>query len=323
MDKFTREFLTEWRRLGLPFTGERAVAAVSGGADSVSLLLVLAELMRRRKITNEVVVAHFDHGLRGKESNADAEFVRELAGSLGYQFELGRGRVAKKGNLEQNARLARYAFLAKTAERHKAFAVLTAHTLNDQAETFLLNLIRGSGPGGLAAMRPIRPLEGTEANLVRPMLRWAKREETEDFCLARGVNFRSDAMNRDSRFTRVRIRTELLPLLKTFNPKIVEQIARTASLMPAAESESANAAAGENDASELRLALLRKMDGPGLRNTLRQWIKANRGSLRGITHKHIEGVERLVRSEKSGKTAELPSGAAVSRRAGRLIYEPK
>ena len=323
MDKFTREFLTEWRRLGLPFAGERAVAAVSGGADSVSLLLVLSELMRRRKITNEVVVAHFDHGLRGKESDADAEFVRELAGSLGYQFELGRGRVAKKGNLEQNARLARYAFLAKTAERHKAFAVLTAHTLNDQAETFLLNLIRGSGPEGLAAMRPIRPLEGTEAKLVRPMLGWAKREETEDFCLGRGVNFRSDAMNRDSRFTRVRIRMELLPLLKTINPKIVEQIARTASLMPAAESESANAAAGENDASELRLALLRKMDGPGLRNTLRQWIKANRGSLRGITHKHIEGVERLVRSEKSGKTAELPSGTAVSRRAGRLIYEPK
>ncbi|HMS11326.1 MAG TPA: ATP-binding protein, partial [Pyrinomonadaceae bacterium] len=112
MDKFTREFLTEWRRLGLPFTGERVVAAISGGADSVSLLLVLAELMRRRKITNEVVVAHFDHGLRGEEGRADAEFVRELAGSLGYQFELGRGRVAKKGNLEQNARLARYAFLA-------------------------------------------------------------------------------------------------------------------------------------------------------------------------------------------------------------------
>lgn len=323
MDKFTREFLTEWRRLGLPFSGERAVVAVSGGADSVSLLLVLAELMRRRKITNEVVVAHFDHGLRGEEGGADAEFVRELAASLGYQFELGRGRVAKKGNLEQNARLARYAFLAKMAERHKAFAVLTAHTLNDQAETFLLNLIRGSGPEGLAAMRPIRPLEGTEAKLVRPMLGWAKREETEDFCLRRGVNFRSDAMNRDSRFTRVRIRMELLPLLKTFNPKIVEQIARTASLMPAAESESANAAAGENDASELGLALLRKMDGPGLRNTLRQWIKANRGSLRGITHKHIEGVERLVRSEKSGKTAELPSGTTVSRRSGRLIYEPK
>ncbi len=323
MDKFTRGFLTEWRRLGLPFEGERAVVAVSGGADSVSLLLVLNELLRRRKITNEVVVAHFDHGLRGEESLADAEFVRELAGSLGYEFELGRGRVARKGNLEQNARLARYAFLSKTAERHEAFAVLTAHTLNDQAETFLLNLIRGSGPEGLAAMRPIRPLEGTEAKLVRPMLRWARREETEEFCLARGVNFRTDAMNRDPRFTRVRIRTELLPILKTFNPKIVEQIARTASLMPAAEGESATAASGENDASALKLALLRKMDGPGLRNTLRQWIKANRGSLRGITLKHIDGIERLVRSEKCGKMAELPAGTSVRKRSGKLFYEPK
>lgn len=323
MDKFTRGFLTEWRRLGLPFANERVVIAVSGGADSVSLLLVLSELARRRKISNELIVAHFDHGLRGEESRADAEFVRELAGSLGYEFELGRGRVAKKGNLEQNARLARYAFLAKTAERLNAFAVLTAHTLNDQAETFLLNLIRGSGPEGLAAMRAIRQLEGAEAKLIRPMLRWAKREETEEFCLARGVNFRTDAMNRDPRFTRVRIRTELLPMLKTFNPKIVEQIARTANLMPAAKGESANAAAGENDASELRLALLRKMDGPGLRNTLRQWIKANRGSLRGITHKHIEGVEQLVRSEKSGKVAELPAGTSVRRGSGKLFYEPK
>lgn len=321
MDRFPREFVTEWRRLELPFKGERAVVAVSGGADSVSLLLVLSELARRRKITNELIVAHFDHGLRGKESRADAEFVRELAGSLGYEFELGRGRVAKKGNLEQNARLARYAFLAKTAERHKAFAVLTAHTVNDQAETFLLNLIRGSGPEGLAAMRAIRQLEGTEAKLVRPMLRWATREETEDFCLSRGVNFRTDAMNRDPRFTRVRIRTELLPILKRFNPKIVEQIARTASLMPAVEGESATAASGESDASALRLALLRKMDGPGLRNTLRQWIKANRGSLRGITHRHIEGVERLVRSEKSGKLAELPGNRVIVRARGRLTFE--
>lgn len=313
--------MTEWRKLELPFTGERAVVAVSGGADSVSLLLVLNELSRRRKITNELIVAHFDHRLRGEESLADAEFVREIAGSLGYEFELGRGRVARKGNLEQNARLARYAFLAKTAERHKAFAVLTAHTVNDQAETFLLNLIRGSGPEGLAAMRPIRPLEGTEAKLVRPMLRWARREETEEFCLARGVNFRTDAMNRDPRFTRVRIRTELLPILKTFNPKIVEQIARTASLMPVAEGESATAASGESDVSALRQALLRKMDGPGLRNTLRQWIKANRGSLRGITHKHIEGVERLVRSEKSGKVAELPGNRVIVRARGRLTFE--
>jgi len=313
--------VTEWRRLELPFKGERAVVAVSGGADSVSLLLVLSELARLRKITNELIVAHFDHGLRGEESLADAEFVRELAGSLGYEFELGRGRVAKKGNLEQNARLARYAFLAKTAERHKAFAVLTAHTVNDQAETFLLNLIRGSGPEGLAAMRAIRQLEGTEAKLVRPMLRWATREETEDFCLSRGVNFRTDAMNRDPRFTRVRIRTELLPILKTFNPKIVEQIARTASLMPAVEGESATAASGESDASALKLALLRKMDGPGLRNTLRQWIKANRGSLRGITHRHIEGVERLVRSEKSGKVAELPGPRVIVRARGRLTFE--
>src|SRR5690606_23491780 len=132
MHKFTRSLLTEWRRLALPFEGETVVVAVSGGADSVALLLALVELAERKKVVNEMVVAHFDHGLRGGASKADAEFVRGLAGDRCLKFVGGKGNVAAKGNLEQNARRARYAFLEKTAVEAKAFAVVTGHTINDQ-----------------------------------------------------------------------------------------------------------------------------------------------------------------------------------------------
>src|SRR5690606_40887652 len=102
MHKFTRSLLTEWRRLGLPFEGETVVVAVSGGADSVSLLLGLAELAERKKITNELIAAHFDHGLRGEASEADAEFVNKLGREFRLKVIVGKGTIASKGNLEQN-----------------------------------------------------------------------------------------------------------------------------------------------------------------------------------------------------------------------------
>ena len=150
MHSFVRNLITEWRRLGLPFEGETVIVAVSGGADSVSLLLAIADLGRRKKIDHRIVAAHCNHGLRGVESDADQELVRVLAEKLGIDFVSEYIKISKKGNLEQNARDARYAILRKIADDEKAFAVLTGHTINDQAETFLLNLIRGSGTDGLA-----------------------------------------------------------------------------------------------------------------------------------------------------------------------------
>lgn len=159
MHKFVRNLITEWRRLDLPFEGGTVLVAVSGGADSVSLLLAIHDLIQRKKLGHRIVAAHFDHGLRGAESDADATFVRELTTKLGNELVLKHGKVAAKGNLEQNARDARYAFLTETAQNLDAFAVLTGHTINDQAETFLLNLIRGSGIAGLAGMRAKRSFE--------------------------------------------------------------------------------------------------------------------------------------------------------------------
>ncbi len=326
MHKFVRNLVTEWRRLGLPFEGETLVVAVSGGADSVSLLLALDDLAKRKKLGHRIVIAHFDHGIRGSESAADAEFVRNLAEDLELEYIVEKGKLRSSGNLEQSARNARYAFLKKIAERHSAFAILTAHTMNDQAETFLMNLIRGSGPDGLRAMAAVRNIEGSSVKLIRPLLRWCKREETEAYCREAGIEYRHDVMNDDPRFTRVRIRKEVLPLLSTLNPKIIDTLARTADhfqMEPSAVAsnppptvETVNVAASESMAIKELLAL----DENARLASIHGWLGQHRGNTRGLTLKHILAVADLLVSRKSGRTVELPGRTAVVKRGGRLYY---
>jgi len=321
MQSFARDLITEWRRLGLPFSDASVVVAVSGGADSVSLLMAMHELRQREKLGLRVVAAHFNHNLRGPDSHADEAYVRRLAFEHGFELAVGHGEISPDGNLEQNARRARYAFLSGTAENLHAFAVLTGHTINDQAETFLLNLIRGSGVDGLSGMRPVRDMSaGSELKLIRPLLTWAKRRDTEGYCREIGVDYRYDTMNDDTAFKRVQIRKILLPLLADMNPKIVETLANTAGLMQhLADSRPDIGEAGS--AGELRLDELRSMAKPELYDTLRSWLREMRGSTRQLELKHIEAIERLVFSQKSGKTAELPDGGRVTRSGGKLTFD--
>src|SRR5256714_158992 len=235
--RFAGRLLTEWRRRGWPARGERLVVAVSGGADSMALLLALEELLRAGRLAVELTAAHLDHGLRGERGASDARWVEEHARALGFEVVTGRAEVgararAERDNLEQSARRARYEFLAAVARERGASAVLVAHTLDDQAETVLLRLLRGSGAGGAGGMRVERALEeGGEVSLRRPLLAWARRADTVGFCRERGVEFRADEMNEDERFARVRVRRQLLPLLSSFNPRAAEALARAAELL--------------------------------------------------------------------------------------------
>jgi tRNA(Ile)-lysidine synthase len=213
------------------------LVAVSGGADSTALLLALEELSKARLLELEVGAAHLEHGLRGESGRADALWVSELARALGFECVVGHASVSElaretRDNLEQAARRARYEFLAVEARRAGACAVLSAHTLDDQAETVLLRLLRGSGADGLGGMAATRGLEeGGEVCLRRPLLGWARRADTEGYCRERGVEVCADAMNEDERFARVRVRRRLMPLLETFNPRAVEALARAAELL--------------------------------------------------------------------------------------------
>ncbi|HEX8686311.1 MAG TPA: tRNA lysidine(34) synthetase TilS, partial [Pyrinomonadaceae bacterium] len=243
--RFARRLLREWRRSGWPSRGERALVAVSGGADSAALLLALAELSGAGLLCVELTAAHLDHGLRGERAGEDARWVEALARSMGLACVVGRADVAGlaragRDNLEQAARRARYDFLAAAARGAGARSVLVAHTLDDQAETVLLRLLRGSGAEGLSGMAAERPLDargeaggGGEVFLRRPLLAWARRADTEGYCRERGVEPRADEMNEDERYARVRVRRRLLPLLETFNPRVREALARTAELLRA------------------------------------------------------------------------------------------
>ncbi len=212
--------------------------AVSGGADSVALLRAMQALKTGGK--GRLVAAHFNHRLRGDEADADERFVVDLCRQAGLPSEVGRATAAQLeaaagDGLEAAAREARYAFLQQTAARLGARYVATAHTADDQAETILHRAVRGTGVAGLAGMTRVRPL-GPAAVLIRPLLGF-RRAELLEYLNDIGQAFRCDASNNDTRFTRNRIRLELLPQLAAqYNPGVVEALLRLGRLAGEAQS---------------------------------------------------------------------------------------
>lgn len=205
-------------RLFPGWAGEIGVVAVSGGADSVALLRALVECGAK------VVVGHVNHQLRGEEGDEDERFVVELAGRLDVSVRTVRRDVAAlSGNMEATARRVRYEWLANLASEARAKWIATGHNADDQAETLLHRIIRGTGLQGLRGVAVVR--QSPPATLVRPLLA-VSRSEVMEYLPSLGQPFRTDSTNADTAFTRNRIRAELLPLLRTFNPGIVEVLNR-------------------------------------------------------------------------------------------------
>jgi tRNA(Ile)-lysidine synthase len=206
------------------------LAAVSGGSDSVAMLRALAAV--RRPGDGRLIVAHFNHGLRGAESDQDERFVRRLSEHLGLVCDVGAAgstgqRVCTPS--EESARDARYAFLCEAAARHGARYVATGHTADDQAETVLHRLVRGTGIGGLAGIRRHRELMHG-VSLVRPMLA-VRRSDLLDYLADLGQDYRQDSSNSRLEFTRNRLRHDLIPRLEAdYNAQLVPAIGRLAAM---------------------------------------------------------------------------------------------
>ena len=209
------KLLTFLREYDMVQPGDKVICAVSGGADSMALLWAMHLL--KDKLQIQLQAAHFNHNLRGEESDRDEDFVVSFCENHGIPCHVGRGIVeAGEKGLEAAARTARYAFLQTLPGK-----IATAHTADDNAETLLLHLIRGTGLKGLGGIAPVRD------NLIRPMLT-VTRQDVLEFLEAEGIPWVNDSSNETDAFTRNRIRHHVMPLLKAENPSLLENLSGTA-----------------------------------------------------------------------------------------------
>lgn len=314
----------------LPVAGV-VVVACSGGPDSLALLLALVALCAGPKARFRGVrlhVAHLDHGLRGDASAADAAFVAEMCASVGVPCTFGTvpdaERAEWRGSIEASAREARYRFLRTVAAEVGAECIALGHTLDDQAETVLAHFLRGSGLDGLAGMRP------RSGDLIRPLLA-LRHDDTLVYCQAKGVTPRQDATNADPRFTRNRLRHELLPLLATFQPQIIPTLARNAAVIAqdaafldaAAEAAYGDAVVEATATSvTLRRAVLRDLP-PALRARVLRRAILHVGSPKPDAHLNADSLARLTRviRDASGEPrhVQLSTGAQALCHLDRVI----
>ena len=292
--------------------GDRILAAVSGGADSVALLRVLALLAPEYRL--ELTAAHLNHGLRGEEALQEEAFVRSLSAAMGLACvckTIDVRSIRKGRSLEEAAREERYRFLKEAAAGCGAGKIATGHHRDDQAETVLMHLIRGSGPGGLKGILPVR-----EDRVIRPLFE-VDRREILGFLDREGLSYRTDSSNRDPAFLRNRIRNDLIPALaKDYNPRIVEGLCHAAEILRQQE-DYLQRATGRilkrwripPGAGEIHVPLENFLNlHESLRGRIIQTLlKAAAPSGRGIAFRHVEAVLDLCRRFRHGRASlDLP-----------------
>jgi tRNA(Ile)-lysidine synthase len=312
-------------------SGDRVVVAVSGGPDSVALLYALYEL--RDELRIELIAAHLDHKMR-PDSQEDARFVAELAELL--KLPLIREAIdvpallqAERLSPEEGARIARYRFLAEAAGERQANVVALGHTLSDRVETFFINLLRGAGLEGLAGMPPVRRECGVR--YVRPLIA-CSRDEILRFLRERRLRYREDPTNRDLRYSRNRVRWELLPLLQELSPSALEVISRASETARSAhehfqrhvEEAWPDLAVQERD-DEITLDRWRllALDEVVQIYAVREAMRRVRGDLRGIEAVHLETVLEEIRKPRSGTEATLPGGLRLIVQSDRVLLTRK
>jgi tRNA(Ile)-lysidine synthase len=319
--------------------GDRVAVAVSGGADSVALLRVLLDL--RQDLGVVLSVAHFHHGIRGAEADADQAFVHELAERLGLQLHIGSADVpayalTHKLSLEAAARELRHQWFAQLAHENLVDKIATGHTIDDQAETVLMRILRGAGSRGLAAIFPVQQ----QRHLIRPLLRLSRRE-VEAYLLSQGQSWREDSSNRDLSHTRNRIRHRLLPILeRDFNPGVrhaladLAEVARgeaeywdaevqlliTRLVRPGKPSRSGRTASGEASRTlALDLGNFRSLP-VALQRQLLHEIARRLGI--GLEFKHVQQLTELAKDKSAAQRLQLPGGQQAVRTFRELQFCP-
>lgn len=297
------KLLSMIRQYDMLSPGDTVICAVSGGADSMALLFALYLLKDRLGIRLEA--AHFNHRLRGQESDEDEAFVRGLCSQYDIPLHVGTGEVkAGKKGLEAAARDARYGFLLSLDGK-----IATAHTADDNAETVLMRLIRGTGLKGLGAIAPV------SGRVIRPML-LTNRQEVEDFLAVWGLPHREDSSNASDAFLRNRLRHDVMPLLKAENPRLAENLSRMALRLRQDEDFLRQQA----DWDSLPGVEALKIMPEAIRSRcIEAFLKQN-----GVPEpedSHISAVEDILYSDRPSARVNLPGGVTVTRQYDRLEAE--
>ena len=316
---------------GLIKKGDKVLVAVSGGPDSIALLYILAELSGRYDI--ELVVAHLHHMLRGKDADRDARFVRKMADDLSLPFIVDKVNVkiiakTHRMSIEEAAREARYDFYSRAAAKFGASKIATGHTLDDQAETILMRLLKGSGSLGLSGI----PHKRKSGNIliIRPLLD-VDRKAIDKYLKKNRVAARIDASNLNTVYFRNKIRNVLIPILeKDFNPRIKGVLASVASTFTAESSYLAWVAAKKikricrttKDGVEVKIKDIIREHIAVQRLIVRQVLAYLAGSLKGITYKHWEVIESLMKGE-ARKEINLRGRIKAVKNNGKIIFTRK
>jgi tRNA(Ile)-lysidine synthase len=299
--------------------GDRVLVAVSGGSDSVGLLGILARLQRPLAI--DLVCAHVNHCLRAADADADEACAASAADRLGVPFvraEMPPG-LGGRGNLEERAREARYRILHGIGCENGCRVIATGHTEDDQAETVLLRLARGTGLDGLGGIRPVRP-----DGVIRPLIE-CSRGFVQGAVRSLGLLWREDLSNRDLRFQRNIVRSRVLPVLRELNPQVSAALARTSILARAQEGlvrmlldeRVCRACKG----GRLDLQVIRDVAGPLRGHLVRHWLAMWQIGPRRLTARHIDAVLALAAGSRASGRVELPGGPIIRRRYGWLDVE--
>ncbi|MCL2421097.1 MAG: tRNA lysidine(34) synthetase TilS [Defluviitaleaceae bacterium] len=309
---------------------DHILAAVSGGADSIALLYGL--LAWREAFFLTISVAHVNHNLRGEDAQKDADFVAKLCDDLGlplYSHSADVKAVAKSRGLsiEEAARQVRYAFLCETASACGAQKIALGHNQNDNAETLLLRLCRGTGLAGLGGIPPVGQREGIA--LIRPLIE-TDRAAIEAFLAEKDIPYRTDVSNFDIAFSRNRIRHDVIPVLQQLNPQVVSALAKSAELLREDETlldalttqTVAKCDRLDEEAVRIHIPALLKSPGAMQKRIIRGEL-LHVGGLRDVSQSHISQIINLVADQSGSKEIHLPGGLCARREYDYLLLSSK
>lgn len=323
MDKF-KQTIEDHKMLAC---GDSVAIGVSGGPDSVALLLFLIEIQKEYSLRLGIV--HINHCLRGKESDRDAEFVENLAFEHEIPFFLMTKKVAliakeRKLSVEEAAREVRYAFYKDVLTRHNYSKTALGHNCDDNAELVLMNLLRGSGPRGLSGIPPKR-----DGWIIRPLMQFSK-QDILSYLEFKSQTYVIDSSNKDIKFLRNKIRSSLLPLLREeYNPAITDSLNRLSNIIRSEEEwmeketelKFNRSVLKQKDTQiQLSTGILMNLHPALIRRIIRSTIKKIKGDLKRITLQHIDAAAILISSAVPGKSLDLPDRIRIIKQKDRIYF---